>query len=733
MNIRSNNIYFYPNLKKIIRYIVLLVFPFILFLVFKELFRLRASEIFIGFDGGYILNFATRQLRSDSEFLTLNSDFLSSLGHIYYPTNFKLYPSFWFLYFIRNINTAKASLLSIELLELSCATYLFVRTVGLSRAVAVIASSVVCICLFPFFGLGLVFSLLPVVPHIGDSIAAVLLMVVVFWRFGRYSIRRDWPWAVAFIGLSAWCVFASMASLLIAACFLALTILSAFFACNRGEIPRKAALIGITSLLFLILGPGLFLAGLTMNSVGFLFPKELGDTTMNLQMISIFFHKDSYGMAGPILVIFAILGAGWSIFSANKSERVFAWVLLLFFFFMGVATLVVFYTKAWKGPEPFYLEIYFIPLYATFAVQLVKRLLERASGLIAPIFPKAQTLKRFRHFFPPEFCLIFLAIAFAACLVLTGSKGDYGFKYPPDRSLITDLLVKEISLQKGTEFRGRVVTLTGRSLLKPVSWFDLHTQDVLRASAIGNEHRVTGLNYFHIPNLFPYGPTLSPGYFVFSRMFFARQEDVPLRNIATLRKIDPRMLAMIGIRYFITDAESDPPTILRQKIPSNDGNFLFLYEIEDVNTGQFSPVEPVQVGSIDEAFNKLKSPDFNPHNKFIVYKPWPESASLLPAKETSLVFEDPSLHFRASSEGISVVLLPIEYSNCLAVQNLTGNFVKVFRANVLLTAVMFEKRVDIRLLTRTGPIHNPGCLLADREDLLNEGVSKIEGNVSSVP
>jgi hypothetical protein len=204
-----------------------------------------------------------------------------------------------------------------------------------------------------------------------------------------------------------------------------------------------------------------------------------------------------------------------------------------------------------------------------------------------------------------------------------------------------------------------------------------------------------------------------------TRAFLARPEDKPMRNVTVLRKIDTKVLGMMGVRYFITDTESDQPAKLRAHIRSGESESLLLYEIDKVNVGQFSPTVPLLAVSIDDAIRQMKSAEFDPQKSFVIHGALAGAAALLRARDASFVFEGPSLRFRASSDGPSVVLLPLDYSRCLDIESLAGRAPQVFRANVALTGILFEKQVDVRLLTRAGPASKPGCLLSDRNDLIN--------------
>jgi len=58
-------------------------------------------------------------------------------------------------------------------------------------------------------------------------------------------------------------------------------------------------------------------------------------------------------------------------------------------------------------------------------------------------------------------------------------------------------------------------------------------------------------------------------------------------------------------------------------------------------------------------------------------------------------------------------ILPIEFSRCL---NLAGGTPRLFRADLLLTGVLFERQLDARISFHNGPFHNSRCGFDDLAD-----------------
>jgi hypothetical protein len=69
--------------------------------------------------------------------------------------------------------------------------------------------------------------------------------------------------------------------------------------------------------------------------------------------------------------------------------------------------------------------------------------------------------------------------------------------------------------------------------------------------------------------------------------------------------------------------------------------------------------------------------------------------------------------------GPSNRFLPVEYSRCLQVRDKgpDAKNVRLFRANLLLTAVLFKEQLDAEITYHTGPFVNSRCRLEDVRDM----------------
>jgi hypothetical protein len=82
---------------------------------------------------------------------------------------------------------------------------------------------------------------------------------------------------------------------------------------------------------------------------------------------------------------------------------------------------------------------------------------------------------------------------------------------------------------------------------------------------------------------------------------------------------------------------------------------------------------------------------------------------------------------RASSEGRSILILPIEL---LEDSGRRGRSAPLFRADLLLTGVLFERQLDAWISFHNGPFHNLRCRLDDLGTLLP---SESSARTSDVP
>jgi hypothetical protein len=231
---------------------------------------------------------------------------------------------------------------------------------------------------------------------------------------------------------------------------------------------------------------------------------------------------------------------------------------------------------------------------------------------------------------------------------------------------------------------------------------------------------------------------LTPAYFVFARYFFTEAVDQQWRNMVMMRRIDVRLLTAVGVRFVVTDAPFLGEARLRRSldIPVRDEslvrigrrypipNFtLYLYELDQVNIGQYLPTEVITVDTASRMLDLMANSSTDLRRTIVTSERISEQ--LVPAHLNQFLVNKGYFTVKATAPGWSVLLLPLEYSRCLQVRANGSDAaeVRLLRADLLLTAVLFRKELDAQITYHTGPIANSRCRLEDANDMKKIAIS----------
>jgi hypothetical protein len=320
------------------------------------------------------------------------------------------------------------------------------------------------------------------------------------------------------------------------------------------------------------------------------------------------------------------------------------------------------------------------------------------------------------------------ALAFVA--LLDSGRADL-FKQrgpqPRSESPIIEVLEREISLHPGQAFRGSVATLLGSPAsplrqrllenadrpLKPGE-FENFLQRL--AVDIGSSHDLLDLWWRNIPTLSEYGQGLSkPLMFYVANVLNAPQDAQDL-NFALPRLANIDVLRAMGVRFAVTDLALPPPASLARTVPLKDGIDLYLYELPHPNIAGFSPLKVSGEISSAELLQRLRA---NP--ALLESEAFASSAAgaqqLVPVQQSQIIFERGAVHVSATSRGPSALLLPVQFSHCFRLLPEQADAVKVLRANLIHTLILFTGELDVRLKWEFSFWNNSGCRLRDAEDV----------------
>jgi hypothetical protein len=292
---------------------------------------------------------------------------------------------------------------------------------------------------------------------------------------------------------------------------------------------------------------------------------------------------------------------------------------------------------------------------------------------------------------------------------------------------ITQALQRNIALRPGQTYRGSVATLLGspgsplrRQLLvdaeQPLKPYEFERFLQTLAADTGSTHDLLDLWWLDIPTLSEYGQGLSkPLLFYLSNVLNAPTDvlDVTL-GLPRLANID--ILRAMGVRFVITDLQLRANRArMTQVLPLSGGIALYLYELSDPNVAGFSPLKLSGRIGPAELLRRIGSQPAVFESEAFVDSP--TAQNLVPVERSQVVFERGAVHVTARSSGPSALLLPVQFSHCFRVAGQKPESVKVLRANLLHTLVLFERELDIRLRWEFSFWRNRGCRLRDAEDV----------------
>src|SRR5229473_7560214 len=112
-------------------------------------FRHNIEALFFSYDGAYMVLLALAQQDSQQGILELWSDFGQSIGSIQSTVNARLFPFYWPLFWIGDLETAMIAVYLAITVAVFVAVYLTARFVSATRGTALLAAWALCLLMMP--------------------------------------------------------------------------------------------------------------------------------------------------------------------------------------------------------------------------------------------------------------------------------------------------------------------------------------------------------------------------------------------------------------------------------------------------------------------------------------------------------------------------------------------------------------------------------------------------------
>jgi hypothetical protein len=185
-----------------------------------------------------------------------------------------------------------------------------------------------------------------------------------------------------------------------------------------------------------------------------------------------------------------------------------------------------------------------------------------------------------------------------------------------------------------------------------------------------------------------------------------------------------RTFRALGVRYVggyeqiphVPGIEDFPSTSFPRRQPGYPSAFWVIYEIPDVNVGDYSPTEVMTARSAAETISALAAPNFDFTRQAVLSTEMPDH--LVPARDMKLSVIRGGLHVSGRSDGTSLAVLPLQYSNCLRAHD---DLARLVRANLIMTGIVFSGAIDTDISFDYG-IFSPACRRGDFADMKQLGI-----------
>lgn len=699
-----------------------------------------------GLDGSYYFLLA-RELGSFGSFWPgLTLDHLQGCSSLQFPVNFNLSLTFRLADLLPF--SQKADIFTASLLLLATGTLLLARILRFDGLALGIFFLLNLVALLPvpagFYGLA---GCAPVFPEL-SMLAALATVLMLSPKGNNCCVKISFIYLILFyVGLCyptflvlflpqllLWGAIASRN-------FLSLLKISRYTRLTKNDKKNISLEITVHFLLgIILLVISLWIYGHIKNSTFNFFKSQIVEHT-TLSDVSLFFWEPR-SLGAVILQIGGLASAAFFLFHRKHEEPIWIRLAAFLLLFTMAQSLIIFLIQlgfvSTRGVALIYIEYLQYPL--SFAIVIAALRKNQINHSINNI-----------HFLPNIFRRVFLiivvaglAFSFYRLLLKRDIRCGVDFFNEPKRNEIIQNLISSLNTNdnKTFQFLGRCESFLG--LGKPFKdgydWLEFHAFQGVCTEVLKNDLRTTGLWNFGIPTLFHYSPLRDPFLHQFTKQFLARPPDSVWKNVPVYTKISPNALGLLGVRFVITDSkiteenvelkafipwpnEKDKLKNLWWPHPARENPWIgirgiYLYELKKVNLGTQSPILVLSdQNDADTVLKTLASKNYFKGEKPIAVHSEQNLVAPAEATDVKLLYSPHGFTVSAKSNGRSGLLLPFTFSNCLKytpATNMSKNeSVKLYRANLAQTLLIFDKEINGEIKYISTPFYNPQDIWKD--------------------
>ena len=446
------------------------------------------------------------------------------------------------------------------------------------------------------------------------------------------------------------------------------------------------------------------------------FPDEIVDNIQSIEYTGIFFKA-------PVLFFLILTGSFYALKVKSRIVRLFSLGSLIHMFLMLITGAIwLFAGINWaRYPSPHYLEQPAYPLYIISAVfgwhYFIREvyLHQKRFSIINTLLNKKSIIQSVGIIIIP---LFLIGIKVRQNYFKTFQKANHEYRPIPDRDQFTKDIESLYSLKPGNNFKGYVSSIFNTKptyhLLFWPRW-------------------ATHWNQYSVQSLEEYSQTLSPQLYYFITRLFWKDRHYFHKNTIKLENINMKLLSMLGVKAVITDRKLKSTT--PDRVEELPGGWIFIFQDPELrpeynyvyvnknaNLGNYSPTRVIRVREVSKAISILKSATFDPQSQVI--------ADLSLGRKKLSIADRVSLRFKkgvkisiqAYSPDYSLLIIPIQYSNCLRIDNIANKVTPIlFRANLIETGIYFTGRLDAEIQLDIG-LFEADCRIMDIHEMHELGI-----------
>jgi hypothetical protein len=700
---------------------VLLSHLLILIGVSVTVFSNNKLALFQGIDGAYyqILLKYMHEWMPFQFFLPYNP--LQGNGNIIFAINLPILPSQLISYLFTGSATPVV-IYTVVAVELFLSTVFLGYCFKLKPPVVMLAAWLLPLISLPFYRFSIIYGVTVLTPYVMEQASLIALIIGGFYLLGKQSVFHSVFWGGLVIGTFFYTNIASPALIILIVPLLLTFGLISLLTSSKAERHTKIIFILVSLLMFL---PGLlpFLAGIFLNTAPAFFSSEMYNDRGNLHYVSLLFHSDY----GPYLVSFSLVGSVLASLVAKRHAKILAIATLLCTLIILLPGLVLQrFGENYRGPSILYVEFFLWQFYCIFAAFAVVYPLGFVKGLIVKM-----TGRRYFQFLPMSLPRLYLLVLILPMVIVRDSYfyPAGGGQWQTQKTAMVQKLEQEIAISPGSEYRGIVATFTGYNNVPSIIWFNQHSYDGQLMGQIGNEHRAVGLWKYNIPTLIEYSPLITPSFYLMASRLLARATDQQMRNIMVYSNPNLNYLKNLGVRFLITDFPMAGGA-LKDTLTAPQGISLYLYELDQPNLGNYSPVKFYAADNAAGTLKYLSANSFDFQQEVVVEQAI--STKLVKPASSKMFVERQGMRVMAQTEGVSLIVLPLEFSHCLQLPVPASDSItlspRLLRVNLSQTGLLFAGTIDAQIQFAYGPFHNPMCRIQDYLDMKRLRIAELRSH-----